>query len=130
MPCPWFRGGLCTSPRLREPSSSVVSPQRCGGGEAEYKACRFYTEPVRARGLAAGGRGEAVWPPIHVMDSPLQSGCQFFELARIQERGVSGYTARCRVLGRLLTTTEAAACSVHWEGCPFRRLGLQYAASG
>ena len=48
MPCPWLRNGMCTSPKLSEPTSSVVDQQRC---YHEYTQCKFYVSNEEEEGL-------------------------------------------------------------------------------
>ena len=129
MPCPWYRGGVCTSPKLKRPTSSVTSPSRCLGSEAEYKSCQFYVEPrqkTRETGLL-----EAVKPaiaqqlkpytPIHLLTSKPRQGCPYM---KVYNYG-GGYLAYCNVLGRLLTKSEAAVCEKYWATCPLRRAAEQ-----
>jgi len=131
VPCPWYRNGMCTSPRLRQPSRSVVSPQRCLGSETEYKSCRFYVEPPQQGGGGRrGGHGlvETMKPalaqqlrpyqPIHLLARRPSSRCPFF---KVYSYG-GGYLAYCKVLNRLLTRSEVELCEKYWQTCPFYRL--------
>lgn len=130
---------MCTSPRLRRPSSSVTSPSRCLGSEAEYKSCRFYVEPRGSEGgrvahSGAGGRGalfEAAKPaivqqlrpynPIHLVPSRPSSKCPYIKVYSYS----GGFLVYCRVLGRLLTRSEVELCNRYWETCPFYRQARQ-----
>ena len=129
MPCPWFRGGLCTSPKLSRPSSAVTSPTRCQGGDAEYVACQFYVEPgsgSKRRSPLESGVKPAIaqqlrpYPPIHLLHSKPRSRCPFIKIYDYS----GGYLAQCQVLGRLLTRSEAERCEKYWSSCPFYRVGL------
>ncbi len=132
MPCPWYRGGVCTSPKLRRPSSSVVSPSRCLGSEAEYRSCQFYVEPRQKQ--QRGGLLEAAKPaiaqqlkpylPIHLLSAKPRSGCPHLKVYSYS----GGYLAYCEVLGRLLTRSEAANCEKYWQTCPLKRAAEQNAA--
>ena len=137
MPCPWYRGGVCTSPKLRRPSSSVTSPSRCLGGEAEYKSCRFYVEPRGGSESGRGGSGgkgalfESAKPaivqqlrpynPIHLVSSRPTSRCPYIKVYSYS----GGFLVYCRVLGRLLTRSEVDLCNQYWETCPFYRQARQ-----
>ncbi len=129
MPCPWYRGGVCTSPKLKRPTSSVTSPDRCLGGEAEYKSCQFYVEPQRksdqerGQGLLAAARpaiAQQLKPylPIHLLNAKPKSKCPYI---KVYSYG-GGYLAYCNVLGRLLTKSEARLCEKYWQTCPFYRM--------
>ncbi|MET1101715.1 MAG: hypothetical protein ABWW69_04475 [Pyrodictiaceae archaeon] len=131
MPCPWYKNGMCTSPKLPRPSSLVVSKDRCLESESEYKSCRFYVEP--ARNSSQGGLETHVKPsivqqlkpylPIHLIEDDIQSGCPF--LKKIEYMG--GFLAKCTVLDRLLTKSEARLCAKYWRDCPYYKATLQKA---
>ncbi|WP_153801405.1 hypothetical protein [Hyperthermus butylicus] len=130
MPCPWYRGGLCTSPKLSEPTTAVTSPERCLGGEAEYKSCKFYVEPSsqqRSRPVLEASLKPAIekqlrpYKPIHLITHRPRSGCPFFKVYEY----AGGYLVVCQVLNRLLTKSEATKCEKYWQTCPFYRLGMQ-----
>ena len=137
MPCPWYRNGVCTSPKLRRPSSSVTSPSRCLGSEAEYKSCRFYVEPKQKSegGSGRGGLLEAAKPaivqqlrpynPIHLLASKPTSKCPYIKVYSYS----GGYLAQCLVLRRLLTKSEVELCNKYWETCPFYRQAQQHPES-
>jgi len=126
VPCPWYRNGMCTSPRLRRPSSSVVSPTRCKGSEAEYKSCRFYVNPQQpSREKGRSGLVESLkpalaqqlrpYPPIHLLTRRPESRCPYFKVYSYS----GGYLIFCQVLGRLLTRSEVGPCEKYWSACPF-----------
>jgi hypothetical protein len=124
---------MCTSPKLKRPSSSVTSPSRCLGGEAEYRSCRFYVEPKsdQQRQRRGGGLLEAAKPaivqqlkpytPIHVVYSKPTSKCPYMKVYSYS----GGYLVFCRVLNRLLTRSEVETCNRYWETCPFYRQAQQ-----
>ncbi len=133
MPCPWYRNGLCTSPKLKRPTAAVTSPDRCLGSEAEYKSCQFYVDPETADkpSSRSGGLVESLKPalekqlkpykPIHLLTRRPKSNCPFFKVYEY----AGGYLAFCKVLNRLLTKSEAAKCEKYWQTCPFYKIGLQ-----
>ncbi len=133
MPCPWYKNGMCTSPKLVKPTTSVVNLERCMGGPESYKTCQFYVEPG---GGEESGRSDTPsitsfsrtgldkklkpYPPIHLLERRPESSCQFF---KVYEYG-GGYLAYCAILERLLTRSEVEACEKHWRSCPVRRIGV------
>jgi hypothetical protein len=128
MPCPWYRNGMCTSPKLRQPSRSVVSPQRCMGSEAEYKSCRFYVDPPqerrgRTRSLLEQPKPAIIqqlrpYMPIHLLSRKPNSNCPYIKVYSYS----GGYLAQCLVLNRLLTKSELTMCEKYWQSCPFYRM--------
>jgi len=134
MPCPWYRNGLCTSPRLRRPTASVTNPSRCLGGESEYKSCRLYTEPANASSSAsksiASPRPALIeqlkpYNLIHLVERKPQAGCPYMKIHNYS----GGYLAECLVLGRLLTRSEVKLCEQGWSSCPFYRYAVQHPES-
>ena len=129
MPCPWYQGGVCTSPKLSKPSAAVVSKERCLGSEAEYKSCRFYVDPEASTRKSpleqamkpALEKQLRPYPAIHLLSSKPRSDCTFI---KIYTYG-GGYLAYCTVLNRLLTRSEVARCEKYWSTCPFYKLGLR-----
>ena len=125
MPCPWYRGGLCTSPRLKTPSSAVVSPDRCLS-DTEYLSCEYYVDPAKA-GRSPQGLEQHIkpaiaqqlkpYPPIHVVQRRPRSGCPNMKVYEYS----GGYLAFCTVLNRLLTRSEVETCEKHWRTCPLRK---------
>ncbi len=136
MPCPWYKNGMCTSPKLLTPSSSVVSTERCLGGPEQYKTCNFYVEPESGQGVEQRTRSDVPsitefsgvkssldkklkpYPPIHLLDQRPLAQCPYM---KVYEYG-GGYLAYCAVLERLLTRSEVELCEQHWRSCPFRRI--------
>ncbi len=134
MPCPWYKNGMCTSPKLKEPTSAIVQPDRCGGPPEQYKTCRFYVEPGGEREEKSGREGVPSitsfaksglekklkpYPPIHLLDHRPLSDCEFIKVYEYS----GGFLAYCAILERLLTRSEAAVCEKHWRQCPIRRIG-------
>jgi hypothetical protein len=130
MPCPWYRNGLCTSPKLKRPTSAVTSPERCLGSEAEYKSCQFYVDPPKSQ-KQQSALVESLKPalekqlkpykPIHLIPYRPKSNCPFFKVYEY----AGGYLAMCTVLNRLLTKSEVAKCEKYWQTCPFYKIGVQ-----
>jgi len=129
MPCPWYRNGVCTSPKLSSPSSHVVVKSRCLGSEAEYKSCHFYVEPEKAQlgsGLEAHLKPASLkdlkpYPPIHLYSKRVESKCPFIKVYEY----MGGWVAECTVLRRLLTKSEIDKCNKYWQTCPFYRSAIR-----
>ncbi len=135
MPCPWYKNGMCTSPKLVSPTSSVVSVERCLGGPEQYKTCNFYVEPggeqqeQRARSdvpsiTEFSGRRTSLdkklkpYPPIHLLDQRPLAECPYMKVYEYS----GGYLAYCVALERLLTRSEVEVCEKYWRTCPMRKL--------
>jgi len=128
--CPWYKHGLCTSPKLPEPTEVVTSPTRCLGDESAYKSCSFYVEPGsieagskrrEVRGIRGMPRPK-VYAPIHAIPKHLKIGCPFAKIVETEDKVRAVY---CEVLGRLLTRYEAELCASHWRDCPYREIGAK-----
>ncbi len=128
MPCPYYRAGMCTSPKLEQPSDDVVAATRCLGNSPEsYMACSLYVAIEHPKGLEiVVGKGgvrvgtvskQKIYAPIHLLREQLQCECIYFSLAPIE--GEKGYVARCSLLRRYLTKYEARLCARHWRDCPY-----------
>jgi len=113
MPCPWYINGLCTSPKLGEPTDSVTDVRRCAS-ESEYAKCAYYVDPRNQQRRAEKLRPYA---PIHAIPQGLSIGCPYSEILTL-ESGLR--VAYCKILGRLLTRTEAQTCAMYWNGCPYK----------
>ncbi len=122
MPCPWLKNGMCTSPKLSEPTSSVVDPQRC---YYEYTQCRFYvSEEENVEGLEKfmKTKEEKKYKPyrlIHALITRPKSQCPYFKTFK---GGDGHWYAVCTVLDRLLTTSEVKLCETAWKTCSFRKI--------
>ncbi len=127
MPCPWYRGGMCTSPKLSSPSSAVVSPERCLGGPEAYKSCSYYVEKETKRSSILEGLKPAIaqslkpYLRIHLIDSRPHSGCPYMKVHEYS----GGYLAECLVLNRLLTKSEVRTCEKYWKSCPLYKYAQQ-----
>ncbi len=128
MPCPWYKGGVCTSPKLRRPSPAVTHPSRCLGSELEYKSCQFYVEEQnsgRTESKLVTSLKPAIaqqlrpYNPIHVIENKPSEKCPFIKVYSYS----GGYLAECKVLSRLLTRSEVVLCSSNWSACPFYKIG-------
>jgi len=130
MPCPYYRGGACHSPKLDHPSDSVVAAPRCGGPPEIYMGCSLFVEGGLGRdknptvgNTSKGGvrvitknsTASKIYSPIHMLKDPVPSDCPFY---RVESIG-SGYIASCQALKRLLTKYEAKLCSLYWRDCPY-----------
>ncbi|MFN3267731.1 MAG: hypothetical protein ACK416_00560 [Zestosphaera sp.] len=122
MVCPWYKEGMCTSPRLDQPSSDPVS-LACTGGAEQYRGCRYFVEkkevfqPVSAAATVRFGKALLM---IHALNEKPESGCEFFE----SEDHGGYFLAGCRVLRRYLTKFEVMDCEKHWINCPYRRVEM------
>ena len=134
LPCPWYKNGMCTSPRLREPSTLVVSSERCLGGQEDYRSCRYFVDVEKLEEKEKGGLVKFTqptpaiaqqlkpYPPIHLLHSKPSSACPYFKTYEY----AGNYLAYCNVLERLLTRSEVKNCEKLWKGCPFYKLGRGY----
>lgn len=118
MPCPWYQYGMCTSPKLSEPTDAVVSVPRCASNDA-YKLCSYYAERgLTRKSSAEPQRGRIkVYAPIHALPPSLTIACPMGEVVTL-ESGLR--VAFCKALDRALTKHEAELCSKHWQQCPYR----------
>jgi len=121
MPCPWYRNGYCTSPRLAEPTDAIVNLQRCLS-DSDYRTCAYFeelgiskeSEAVVAREKSSIG----IYLPIHGLVQPIKSECPLYVI----ERHDSGlYIASCKILNRYLTKYEVPLCKNNWQDCPYRK---------
>ena len=120
--CPFYKGGFCVSPLLDKPTDYVTDSSRCLGN---YTTCRFYPNEGKSEG-AAGGLAAYVggtevdqeinyYASINLLDKPIDSGCKYFVLVRTSK----GLVAKCQVMNRVLTKTQAVLCSKYYTSCPF-----------
>lgn len=120
MPCPYYQGGRCTSPKLPKPSATVVNPSRCLSSE-EYKTCQYYISQEEQKSLEYFGdqikKELKPYPPIHYLERPIKSDCPYYKL--LSYGGY--YIAKCEILERLLTKNEALKCAKYWESCPIAK---------
>ncbi len=133
MPCPWYKNGMCTSPKLAKPSSAIVNTERCLGGPESYKTCSFYVEPGGGEegsesgvpsitSFAKSGLEKKLkpYPPIHLLEQRPSGECPFMKVYEYS----GGFLAYCVILERLLTRSEVETCEKYWRSCPIRRIGL------
>ncbi len=123
MPCPWYREGLCTSPKLENPSSDPVMPHRCLGAEEVYSKCRYYSteEKVKLKPVTPTSAISIFGKPLallHAIRQKPSSECEYFEVKDTGEH----YLAGCKVLRRYLTIYEVDLCNKYWRECPYRRI--------
>ncbi|ALU12603.1 hypothetical protein EYM_05625 [Ignicoccus islandicus DSM 13165] len=124
MPCPWFKDGMCHSPKIGKPSAAIVN-KKCTSDN--YEECKFYVPPEATdKGLSAfvseersEESFEEKYKPyklIHASPYKPESKCPHFEVMR----GTDGkWYALCKVMDRLLTVVEMKLCEHHWKTCPF-----------
>ncbi len=131
MPCPWYKNGMCNSPKLKKPDSNVTGSHCLS--DFEFRTCQFYEEPKEERkeGLLAFQPSKdekkdtfegkyRPYKPIHAMFEEPVSNCPYFKTMR----GSDGkWYAVCRVLDRLLTISEVKLCNAHWKTCPLYKNG-------
>jgi len=70
---------------------------------------------------------EVVYPRIFVLPRKPESGCEYLEVEETKE---GFYLAKCKVLGRYLTSFHVAKCEKYWKTCPYRRFGAYYKLEG
>lgn len=126
MSCPWYKDGMCTSPKLEHPSSDPVSLVLCLGGHNEYAGCRYFSEkriPRAGPTMSSVAKfGKSLFM-IHALSEIPESNCEFFEV----ENHESHYLAGCVILGRYLTKFEVMECEKGWSACPYRKIELALA---
>jgi hypothetical protein len=115
--CPFYKQGFCVSPVLGTPSQDVTSPNRCFNS---FNTCRFYVNNEEEKGglkkFEAPSKEVKFYSKINLLSEELRSGCPNYELIRLEK----GNIARCTVLDRALTPSQARMCSKMWEMCPYR----------
>ncbi|BDB97739.1 hypothetical protein [Saccharolobus caldissimus] len=120
--CPYYKNGFCTSPALDKPTDAVVSTSRCFG---QFKTCRYFLDNEDSKvGLEMYNEDKTIeqeirfYPKINVLESPIDSGCENYQLIK-SEKGLIAY---CKVLKRVLITQQATLCNKEFLKCPFRNL--------
>lgn len=126
MPCPYFQSGYCTSPRLDEPTDSVVVIERCLS-DSEYRTCRFYFEEGLSKEVATKIKEEKKemeikppmkpYLPIHALRKGIALKCPYGRI--IEHEGGIGLSF-CVVLNRYLNKYEVETCNKYWKECPYR----------
>uniref|UniRef100_A0A7C2ZPZ3 Uncharacterized protein n=1 Tax=Ignisphaera aggregans TaxID=334771 RepID=A0A7C2ZPZ3_9CREN len=121
MPCPWYQYGLCTSPKLSEPTDAIVSVDRCSS-ENLYINCAYFEEVIdtsTSRRHVSRKDKPKLYVPIHAIPSHVDSACPACE-TNTTENGIK--VMYCKILDRYLTKHEAYVCSKYWKDCPYREL--------
>jgi len=121
--CPYYKNGLCVSPKLDKPTDYVTNKSRCLGN---YTTCSYFPNenvPKNDNGLTQYNAKEidkevSYYPAVNLLDEPIESGCEFFHLIRTSK----GLVARCDVQSRVITKSQALLCSKLYNKCPFHLL--------
>ncbi len=120
--CPYYKGGFCVSPLLDKPTDYITDSSRCLGN---YTTCRFY--PGEAKAQEVGGSLASYisdsevdqeinyYASVNILEKPIDSGCKYFTIVRTSK----GLVAKCEVLNRVLTKSQALLCSKYYASCPF-----------
>ena len=121
MVCPWYQYGVCTSPKLPEPSEAVVSATRCLS-DNEYKSCAYYVEPSaqssQSQQKSLRKDRLKIYIPIHALPPGTTVACPEAIVIK-HDTGVT--IAYCKILDRPLTRFEVDLCNKYWRDCPYRR---------
>lgn len=118
MPCPWYFHGVCTSPKLPEPTEDVVAIERCTS-DAAYKGCSLFMESSNPAIKKASPKKERlkIYAPIHAVPPNTSIECPYGEIMNIE----NGYSVvLCKILERPLTKYELPMCDRYWRECPYR----------
>ncbi|MEM1645743.1 MAG: hypothetical protein QXL96_07750 [Ignisphaera sp.] len=124
MPCPWYQYGLCTSPKLPEPTDAVVAVDRCNSDNM-YVNCLYYYEEgpqksiPRRSSATRRDKSTKIYVPIHAIPAHLDCQCPECEISTT-ENGLK--IAYCKALDRHLSRYEVYLCSRYWKDCPYRYL--------
>ena len=119
MPCPWYKHGMCTSPKVGEPTDAVVNPIRCGS-DSEYKSCTYYVEPsaTMTSDQKAPRRDRLrLYAPIHALPPNTAISCPEATIIKLESGAIAAY---CKVLNRALTKYEVELCNKYWRDCPYK----------
>lgn len=118
MPCPLYKQGVCTSPKLGAPAD-IYKPGVCDGSEQAYTKCSLYPSGsqlleglLKSASLPSG----SIVPYVHYLVKRPESSCPHF---KVFEHGGS-FVAYCAVLARYLTKYEVEPCEKLPEKCPLR----------
>lgn len=121
--CPYYKNGLCISPKLNTPTDAVTSPSRCYD-ENMYKTCKYYEEKdqkeTEEKGLTKYIPKTSIlnfYPAVNLLDEAIQPQCEYFRLYQFEKR----YVARCEILDRILTKGQVNLCLKYANKCPFRK---------
>lgn len=112
--CPFYKNGFCVSPLLESPVDYVTDSSRCLGN---YTTCRYYPETPNLPEEGSGGKKRVVmYTPVNILSEEVYSECKYFRLMRTTK----GIVAKCLVMDRILTRSQALRCSAKWQTCPLR----------
>jgi len=111
--CPYYKNGICVSPKLDKPTDYVTNKSRCLGN---YTTCSYF--PIDEKVAKEIDKEVSYYPAVNLLDGPIESGCEFFYLIRTSK----GLVARCDIQGRVITKSQALLCSKLYNKCPFRLL--------
>lgn len=121
MPCPWYQYGICTSPKLSEPTDVVIAVDRCNSGDI-YVNCMYYVAETQKIGFKRTQSVKKdkvkVYTPIHAIPPHIECQCPSYETINISENSIR--LAYCKILDRYLTKYEAYQCSRYWKDCPYK----------
>ncbi|WFO76254.1 hypothetical protein J4526_00325 [Desulfurococcaceae archaeon MEX13E-LK6-19] len=135
MKCPWYKEGLCYSPKtLREygePSSAPVTDSRCL--TEKYTECPYYTEQrssqqtqldiIEEGAVGVKEKGLALYLRIHTIPPDMKSNCPFYEITSVRDQsGNIVYVAFCKFLDRYLTRSFVEKCIKYWKDCPYYKM--------
>jgi len=105
---------------LSTPDDTVTSAQRCL--TEKYRTCRYYVpkedeEKKELENYIYEPKEIIIFSPVNVLDEPQNSECEFFELIKTDK----GYIAKCKIMNRILTKSQAKNCVAYWFTCPIRK---------
>jgi|UniRef100_A0A7J3SLI4 hypothetical protein len=118
MPCPYFKGGKCTSPLLGSLTTDMYERGKCDG--EGYKNCRYYKGATASLGTEAFVEKKPD-PLLNIMEKPPKEGCPLMKTIRIER----GYAVYCEGFGRFLTRFEISLCEQDHNRCPIRKLIME-----
>jgi len=124
--CPFYRNGLCISPKLEEATDVVTAPNRCFG---DFETCKYYVEKkasVKLESLIPSG-GLVYYDKVNViydkelLDKIDETQCMYFQYSNVDTRYGKGAVAYCSVLRRLLTASQGKNCILYAKTCPLNK---------
>jgi len=119
--CLYYRDGLCFSPRLDTPTDSVTLAKRCL--TEQHKTCSFYIEKEEQQEKKGVEKYTPekqeilIYAPVNVIERPELSECDYFVMMETDK----GTVAKCKIMGRILTKSQAKNCVAYWNTCPIRK---------
>lgn len=109
---------------LEKPDSSVTSATRC---IHNFKTCRYYINNDEREGLLAltvennkKGPKVSFYPIVNKIEEYPKSECEYFTVYKND----SGYIAKCKIMDRLLVTSQIKLCVINWTSCPIRKTAI------